>query len=153
MVKENGRPFNPKVESDHYIHQAVTVGDIETVSEFLDNGGSPNILDSYDCEPLYTAVKYGKIGIARLLLRAGGDISRKSKFRGTAFGAACWNWNLKMIDFCLEAGTDINSLENGYTILDDLMSQKSHIATESLSEWEAAYNKLVKFGALHANKL
>jgi ankyrin repeat protein len=142
---------NPRVESDHFVHQAIVLGYIATVSEYLAGGGSPNVFDRYDCEPLFTAVKYDRLEIAKMLLDAGGDIVRRSKFRGDAFGAACWNWNARMIEFCLEAGVDINRLDEGRTILDDLKPQRSFIHVKDIPKWQATYDKLVALGAIHGS--
>lgn len=119
--------MNPRVERDHSIHQAVVTGDTAMVSAYLAEGGSPNITDRYDCEPNFTAVKYDRLEIAEMLLAAGGQIDRRSKFRGDAFGVACWNWNIRMIDFCLKVGVDINAMHNGKTILDSITEQKKMI--------------------------
>ncbi len=147
------RKTNPKVESDHPVHQAIVAGDIGTVSEYLAMGGSPNVLDQFDCEPLYTAVKYDQLEAAKMLLAAGGNIFRRSRFRGDALGAACWNWNARMIDFCLAAGVGVNQLHGGETVLDSLASQGTFIADESLPKWQATYDKLVTLGARHAADL
>ncbi len=152
---------NPRAESDHFLHQAIVVGDIDVVSKYLAGGGTPNVLDRYDCEPLYTAVKYDRLEIAEMLLTAGGDIFRRSRLRGNPFGAACWNWNARMIDFCIGAGVDVNGLHQSRTILDELEVQKKFFTRGSLSEWEGAdgrmwqetYDKLVALGARHASEL
>ncbi len=144
---------NPKVESDHPVHQAIVVGDIKFVSEYLANGGSPNVLDRYDCEPLFTAVKYDQLEGAKMLLAAGGNIFRRSKLRGDPFGTACANWNVRMIEFCVGAGVDVNQADSQGTILDWLASQKQFIADENLTEWQAMYDKLVVLGARHTADL
>jgi len=147
------RYVDPRVESDQLIHQAVARGDIGTVSQYLAGGGSPNVLDRFDCEPLYTAVKYDRLEIAELLLAAGGNISRRSKFRGNALGAACWNWNERMIDLCLKAGVDINELYEGLTVLDSVESQRAHLADEDLLKWQATCEKLIALGARRGSEL
>src|SRR5687767_10342104 len=96
--------FNSKIESDQLIHQSVVDGDIDRVSQYLADGGSATVRDKYDCEPLFTAVKYDRLEIAEMLRAAGGHMFRASKFTGTGFGAACWNWKARMIDFCVGAG-------------------------------------------------
>jgi len=145
--------FNPKIESDQLIHQAVVEGDITRVSQYLADGGSPNLRDKYDCEPLFTAVKYDRLEIAEMLLAAGGNIFRRSKFRGNTFGAACWNWNARMIDFCVRAGVDINELDQGRTILDCIEGQRGFLGGQQLLRWQATYDKLVALGARYATEL
>ena len=144
---------NLAVESDQPIHQAIVAGDIGAVSEYLAHGGTPNVVDQYDCEPLFTAVKYDRLEIAEMLLAAGGNIFKRSKFRGSAFGAACWNWNLRMIDFCLRAGVNFNAVDQGKTVLDSLESQRGHLSQESSLKWQAAFDKLVSSGARYAKEL
>lgn len=118
------------------------------VSDYLANGGAANVRDCYDCEPLFTAVKYDRLEIARLLLDAGGDLFHTSGFRGDAFGAACWNWSLRMIDFCVEAGADVNEVdERNKTILDGILDQRWWYRSEDLPEWQKAYDHLVSLGA------
>jgi len=153
MSDSNLRPTNPKVESDNLIHQAIVVADISYVSTYLMDGGSPTITDQYDCEPIYTAVKYDQLEIVEMLLAAGGNIDRRSRFRGRALGAACWNWNLRMIDFCVAAGVDVNAVYNGETYLDSLVGQKKTISDDVFPAWEAAYNKLVDYGAKRFGEL
>lgn len=122
MSDSDLRPMNPRVESESPIHQTIVDGDTATVSSYLTEGGSPNLTDRYDCELIYTAVKYDRLEIAEMLLAAGACIDRRSRFRGDAFGAACWNWNLRMIDFCITAGVDINATHEGQTNLDEAWS-------------------------------
>ena len=144
--------MNPRVESDHFVHQAIVTGDVAIVSQYLAEGGSPNITDCYDCEPIYTAVKYDRLDIAVMLLSAGANIFRRSKFRGDPFGAACWNRNLRMIDFCIAAGIEINAVHQGQTILDDFATQKEWLADTSMPSWQATYDKLVQLGAKHSHE-
>lgn len=144
---------NPKAESDHPVHQAIVQGDIESVSRYLAEGGSANVLDRYDCEPLYTAVKYDRLEIAEMLLAAGGNIFRRSRLRGDAWGAAYANWHTRMIDFCIRAGVDINALDRGRTVLDDMEDEKGGLAAESLPRWQAIHDQLVAMGARRAAEL
>lgn len=147
------RPINPRVESTHFLHQAIVTGEIGIVSRYLASGGTPNVLDDFDCEPIYTAVKYDRPDIAEMLLAAGGNIFRRSKFRGNAFGAACWNWNARMIDFCLAAGVDINELHQGETVLDSIERQRRHVHKKDLMKCRTTYEKLVSLGARHSREL
>ncbi|MES2706736.1 MAG: hypothetical protein V4726_09065 [Verrucomicrobiota bacterium] len=143
--------MNPQSESDHFLHQAIVAGDITVVVNYLKEGGSPNVTDKYDCEPIFTAVKYDRLEMAARLLEAGGDIFRRSKFRSAAFGAACWNWNPRMIDFCLGSGVDINAVHEGRTVLDSLAHGKAHISDAQLPAWTTAWDKLVGLGAKFAS--
>lgn len=147
------RTMRARSESHHPLHQAVVEGDIDHVSRYLAEGGSANVLDLYDCEPLLTAVKYDQLEIAELLLAAGGDISRRSKLRGTPFGTACWNWHLRMMDFCVRAGVDVNAIHNGETVLDEMEHQSAPLDAELLLQWQAVHDKLVAWGARHAADL
>lgn len=151
MISGKRNMMNPRVESDHFVHQAIVVGDATSLSSYLNEGGSPNVTDSYDCEPIFTAVKYDQLEIATMLLEAGGDIFRRSKFRGDAFGAACWNWNHRMIDFCIAAGVDINAIYEGHTVLDSLDCEKKYLSDADLPAWKATYEKLVQLGAKPAD--
>lgn len=152
MSDSDPRLTNPRVESDDPIHQAIVAADTSTVSTYLAGGGSATITDQYDCEPIYTAVKYDRLEIAEMLLAAGGNIDRRSKFRGNPLGAASWNWNLRMIDFCIAAGADVDTAHNGQTYLDALAAQKESIPDDALSTWQAAYDRLVHHGAKHSKK-
>lgn len=152
MSDSDPRPTNPRVESDNPIHQAIVAADTSAVSTYLADGGSPTITDQYDCEPIYTAVKFDRLEIAEMLLAAGGNIHRRSKFRGDPLGAACWNWNLRMIDFCIAAGADVNAAHNGQTYLDSLAVQKETITDDALPAWQAANDRLVEHGAKHSNE-
>ena len=129
------------------------LGDLARVRDFLAGGGSPNVTDGYDCEPIYTAVKYDRIEIARTLLDAGGDITRTSRLRGDPLGVACWNWNVRMIDFCVAAGVDINADRGGESILDLLERQRALISEDALPAWKKAHDRLVEHGAQHSRDL
>ena len=41
-----------------------------------------------------------------------------------SFTIAEGNWNIRMIDFCITAGVDINAIRDGKTILDSIAEQK-----------------------------
>ena len=121
------------------------------MTSYLADGGSPSITDRYDCEPIYTAVKYDRLEIAEMLLAAGGSIDRRSKFRGDPFDAACCNWNIRMIEFCISAGVDINTVHRRQTILDSLANQS--VPDTALPRWQAAYDRLVELGAKRSSEL
>ncbi len=100
------------------IHRAARDGALHAVKDYLASGGSPNALDSTDCEPILYAVKHDHLAVARVLLKAGGDIHRESRLRGDPLGVAVWNLNRRMVDFVLAAGVDINRTLHGKTALD-----------------------------------
>lgn len=107
------------------IHQAARDGNRRAVKDYLARGGSANAIDSTDCEPLYYAVREDRLAIARVLLKAGGNIHRESRLRGDPLGAAVWNLNRRMVEFVLSAGVDINRTLNGETALDSLQKLRT----------------------------
>lgn len=64
--------------------QKAEAGDIETVKKFLIAGMDPNSVDKEGNNALISAVKEGRLEVARLLLDSGADIeARDKKFGGT----------------------------------------------------------------------
>ena len=85
--------------------RAIKDGDISTVCRMLDRGIDIKMIGPGNSEfPLYCAVFYDRLDIAKLLIKRGADVNQKTPWSDTAMNRACWLGYRKIIDLLLKAG-------------------------------------------------
>ena len=89
------------------LHFAALEGDVEKVSQLLNEGYQPDPFDGLGSTPLHYAAKRGHLDVMRLLLAAGADVNAhdESVIGNTALGdvASC---TIEVANMLVDAGAD-----------------------------------------------
>ena len=103
------------------LHDAVHIGDINTVTYLLDSGKyDVNVKNKYGYTPLYEAVSGGNLDIVRLLLDRKADVNAKSKYDTTPLHKAAYASprHIDIVRLLIDRGADVNAkTDGGYTPL------------------------------------
>ena len=97
-----------KLKKDTIIFQnAILLGNVEVVKEYLHNGIDPNIKNtetSSESTALHVAVNSGRLDIVKLLLENGADVNVTNYFDETPLSLAKKKKYSKIIEFLIENG-------------------------------------------------
>ena len=119
------------------LQNAIHKSDEELIRGLIDNGGFKDKLNEYlphwEQTPLYTALQYGHLNIAKLLLEKGADINAKNRYeKESSLHLATREKKEDLLEFLLSHKADPNINDrNGKTALhfaamnDDLKAARS----------------------------
>ena len=100
----------PKVD----IHTAVISGNIEAVRQHVEAGSDINAKDAFSgSTPLITAGTFDKKEIAKILIDAGADLSKKNNDGATALHTAAFFCRVEIVQLLIDAEAD-KTLVNNY---------------------------------------
>lgn len=112
--------------SEFPLHTAVREGQLEVITDLLNNGFDINAKDDRQKTPLHLSAMSTDEKIFKVLMDSGSDPNAKDKRDETPLHQAVKTGNLNNLKLLLEAAADSNAKNNkGYTSL--------HLATESLN--------------------
>lgn len=100
-------------------HKAVLNGRADLIQLLIDEGADVNAKSLNNTTPLQLAFRSNRLGIAEILiLKYGADLNCTDKFGRSPLHWACFNGDLDMVTYLLNAGADIRMRDNdGYTPL------------------------------------
>ena len=119
--QSGGSTGNP-VASALGLHQAVVMGDLEVVKQYIEAGSDLDVPEpSRASSPLITAAAFGKTEVAKVLIQAGADLDYANKDGSTALHTAAFFCRTEIVKALLESGAD-KSLQNkaGSTALESV---------------------------------
>jgi len=92
------------------LHQAVTFGSVEMVSNLIRKGAPINELDNRGRTPLYLSSLYGNYEIAELLIRNGANVSIQSRWKSAAtpLMVAAQSGNMQIVQLLVNNGAMID---------------------------------------------
>ena len=97
--------FSAEVAS---IHEAASLGVLDKVNAFLEDGIDVNAKDSQGMTPLLLAARGGHKDVAELLINKGADVNGKDNSGYTPLSWAIWNEDREMIKLLVTNGADVN---------------------------------------------
>ncbi len=116
------------------LQKAVYNGEIETVTNLLDEGANENE-KCYGYTALYTAAWYGHTEITRLLIEGGADVNLKSN-NFTPLHAAVTNGHANLVRLLIDRGADISISNAGETPLNEAKREGHTLIIRMLQEAE-----------------
>ena len=102
--------FSAEVAS---IHEAASLGDLDRVAAFLEQGMDVNAKNERGQAALHVAVNGKQKKITELLITKGGDVNVKDKWGYTPLYYAIWNEDANMVSLLVDKGADVNVRVNG----------------------------------------
>ena len=111
ILLENGAETDKIVQPYNltYLHKAVNEGKLELVEIFIRHGLNVNAEGDDSWNPLYTAVLYGHLEIAKLLIASRANINAKTAHPGsTPLMAAIVQDNKEMMKLLIENGASLS---------------------------------------------
>lgn len=101
---------------DQQLVSAVQSNNVAKAKELLDAGANVNITFSYSKTPLIFAAEKGYLDLAKVILAAKPDLSRRDRIGFTALTMAANKGHADIVDALIAAGADVNMFDgNGGT--------------------------------------
>ena len=127
------------------LHFAALEGDVEKVSQLLNEGYQPDPFDGLGSTPLHYAAKRGHLDVMRLLLAAGADVNAhdESVSGNTALGDVAASCSFEVANMLGDAGADPTS--PGWMQLTALDKAREHKKPEGLRVRELLEKAAVRF--------
>jgi len=100
-------PFD-EVFAREQLHFAAQDGDIDKVSQLLNEGYQPNLFDELGKTPLHYAAERGHLDVMRLLLAFGADVNAHDErvIGNTPLGEVAGNCSFEVAKILVDAGAD-----------------------------------------------
>uniref|UniRef100_A0A7S1SNP6 Uncharacterized protein n=1 Tax=Tetraselmis chuii TaxID=63592 RepID=A0A7S1SNP6_9CHLO len=107
------------VTLEEKLAEAINDADETTVEQLLEKGADPNWENPLGFTQLMVACENCRPSLVRMLVSAGGDLSRVSFYRRTPLSFAIVNNNVEVVQVLLEMGMDLGQriMEEQYTYL------------------------------------
>ena len=102
-IEVNSVIEKPKID----IQMAVISGNLEAVKQHIEAGTDINMKDAMSgSTPLITAASFGKVDIAKALIDAGADLSRKNNDGSNALHVAAFFCRIEIVQLLIDADVD-----------------------------------------------
>lgn len=131
LLKHKSSPHTQDTHGADCLYYSVRVGNIELVKKFLALGVNPNgQLDSDEYKPLKLALENNRNDIAKLLIDAGVDLTKDSRYKPDYLRYCCQNTNFEITKLLVESGATANNSDELFRLLvvDDGLQEDSHEA-------------------------
>ena len=100
------------------LHKCAEVGDMQTLSELLQQTNQIDVRDDFGETPLFTAVRYENNEAASLLISHGANLNVRNNDGTTPLMMAVLSQNLPLISALINAGADVNASDpDGDTVI------------------------------------
>mgnify|MGYP003951823261 CR=1 FL=1 len=120
ILRKHGGKTRGELKAPELIWNAIEVGNIEAVKQYLANGVDVNARDENDSTPLHIAVWEGHKEIVELLISTGADVNanfsprHQFNFRhSTALHSAAFKGHKEIAKLLIAAGADVNAKKQG----------------------------------------
>ncbi len=115
------------------LHEAVAIGDVDTVRHILGQDTDVNSVDDVGSTPLIAAAYFGQTEVAKLLLDQGANVNAATRFGETALHHAAMNDHVEIVGLLLASGANIEAAdEEGQTPVDLAVRYKHNDVVELL---------------------
>ena len=94
------------------LHDAARSGDVNKVSELIDDGVSINAFDDKGETPLIIAILESRLSVVDIIIEYGADIRARNRGGFTALHAASYVGNSEIARKLLDEGADVNDQDN-----------------------------------------
>lgn len=94
------------------VHDAARSGDVNKISELIDDGVSINALDDKGETPLIIAILESRFSVVDIIIEHGADIRARNRGGFTALHAASYVGNSAIARKLLDKGADVNDQDN-----------------------------------------
>ena len=122
------------------LHWATAQGNLQLISDLLEQGAEVNARDNNRWTSLHEAVSNDREEIASLLLKNGAYVNAEDKNLWTPLHEAVANENLTMVSLLLEQGADVNKKDkNLWTPLELAKKEGNKNLTALLSKYNVAF--------------
>ena len=147
ILRKHGGKTRGELKAPELIWNAIEVGNIEAVKQYLANGVDVNARDENDSTPLHIAVWEGHKEIAKLLIAAGADVNAKKQGGITPLLITVDNGDRGSIELFIAAGADVNrKMKGGSTPLHRASGQGQKRISEMLIAAGANVNAVTNGG-------
>ena len=118
-------------DAEFLLQAAVVRGDIDTMTQLLDDGAEVDKATKKDLTPLWIACDRGNTDAARLLLDRGAEVDRAREDGRTPLHAACENGHIDAARLLLDNGAEVDRAVKGATPL-SIAKQEGHSSIVAL---------------------
>lgn len=99
------------------LHDATAAGDLEEMTQLLNNGGDVDACDLDGLTPVALALNHGHVEAAALLFANGADVNRRCKYGRAPLHRAIRTQQVELAKWLLANGADARAIERGITFL------------------------------------
>lgn len=107
LLNMNADP-NYKHKGSCPLCEACRKGYERVVNEFLRRNVDVNVLDRWQCTPLYLAASHGHLNICKMLLEKGADVNVKNHYGYTPLWTSIEHNNVEIAKLLCKEGADVN---------------------------------------------
>ena len=118
VIPQLGVPLGTMTFDDLYI--SFKRGQVESLTEFLEAGGNPNLTNKNGWSLLMAAAFLGKSRIVEVILHNGAEVNLENKFGDSALALGAAKGHLKSVEALLLAGASVAIKPGGRNFLNYL---------------------------------
>ncbi len=106
-------PGSPRgADGNYLIHQAVLDGDTSAVSEYLEQGGDPELKNKQGYTALHLAARWGRMDIAELLLESQASVNNRNYTYWAPLHLAVKEGREEMCQLLIDHGAEVEARNN-----------------------------------------